>query len=131
MNSNWVVSILKLVHYVKNGTVRVGVIHKDHLSDLNGMRKALDITPLREVTTIDQILSAGLLDSLLETQRKILAYATDFPIESATLCSPILNPEKILMVARNYLSHNMEQNATPPSEPYFFTKFRNALNRAI
>jgi 2-keto-4-pentenoate hydratase/2-oxohepta-3-ene-1,7-dioic acid hydratase in catechol pathway len=121
------VLILKLVHYVKNGTVRVGVIQKDHISDLNGMRKALDNTPLREVTTIDQILSAGLLDSLLETQRKITAHATDFPIESATLRSPILNPEKILMVARNYLSHNMEQNATPPSEPYFFTKFRNAL----
>ncbi len=120
-------SILKLVHYLKNGSVRVGVVHKDHISDLIETAKALDITPLREVTTIDQVLSAGLLDSLVGTHRKITTYATDFSIESVTLRSPILNPEKILLVARNYLSHNVEQNATPPSEPYFFTKFRNAL----
>ncbi len=120
-------SVLKLVHYVKNGTVRVGVVHNDHISDLIEMAKAPDITPLREATTIDQVLSTGLLDVLAATRIKSTGYAGEFPIESVTLRSPILNPEKILMVGMNYLSHNAQQNTKPPSEPYFFTKFRNAL----
>ena len=118
---------MKLVHYLKNGTVRVGVVHKDQISDLLEMKKALNIPSITQVTTIDQILSAGLLDSLLDIQKEVAVHVTYLPLELATLRSPILNPEKILMVARNYLSHNVEQNAPPPSEPYFFTKFRNAL----
>ena len=118
---------MKLVHYLKNGTVRVGVVHKDQISDLLEMKKALNIPSITQVTTIDQILSAGLLDSLLDIQKEVAVHVTYLPLELATLRSPILNPEKILMVARNYLSHNVEQNAPSPSEPYFFTKFRNAL----
>src|SRR5579875_3331221 len=35
--------------------------------------------------------------------------------------------EKIVLAAVNYHSHLEEHHAKPPSEPYFFTKFRNAL----
>jgi 2-keto-4-pentenoate hydratase/2-oxohepta-3-ene-1,7-dioic acid hydratase in catechol pathway len=64
---------------------------------------------------------------LQEAKRRIVETSSGIPVSSVKLLSPVLNPEKILLVARNYLSHNLEQNAKPPSEPYFFTKFRNAL----
>ncbi len=82
---------------------------------------------MSEIRSIDEILSGDLLGTLQDAQRNITSRAGGFPVESVELRSPILNPEKILLVARNYLSHNVEQNAKPPSEPYFFTKFRNAL----
>ena len=52
---------------------------------------------------------------------------SETPLESAKLLSPILNPEKILLVARNYASHINELNAGRMTEPYFFTKFKSAL----
>jgi 2-keto-4-pentenoate hydratase/2-oxohepta-3-ene-1,7-dioic acid hydratase in catechol pathway len=64
---------------------------------------------------------------LQEAKRRIVETNSGIPVSSVKLLSPVLKPEKILLVARNYLSHNLEQNAKPPPEPYFFTKFRNAL----
>jgi 2-keto-4-pentenoate hydratase/2-oxohepta-3-ene-1,7-dioic acid hydratase in catechol pathway len=118
---------LKLAHYVRDEATRVGIVDKGSVFDLTDTVRELDLTGLTEMVSVDQILSQGLLDSLLDAERKIIAKATGFSVESAKLRSPILNPEKILLVARNYLSHNVEQNAKPPAEPYFFTKFRNAL----
>jgi 2-keto-4-pentenoate hydratase/2-oxohepta-3-ene-1,7-dioic acid hydratase in catechol pathway len=77
--------------------------------------------------SIDQILSEGLLGALHEAESSITSKLQGFPVESLALRSPILTPEKILLVARNYLSHNVEQHVKPPFEPYFFTRFRNAL----
>jgi 2-keto-4-pentenoate hydratase/2-oxohepta-3-ene-1,7-dioic acid hydratase in catechol pathway len=82
---------------------------------------------LGEVSSIDQILAEDLLEPLQGAKRRIVESRSGVPVDSVKLLSPVLNPEKILLVARNYLSHNLEQNAKPPSEPYFFTKFRNAL----
>jgi 2-keto-4-pentenoate hydratase/2-oxohepta-3-ene-1,7-dioic acid hydratase in catechol pathway len=121
------VAILKLVHYVKNGSTRVGIVYEGLVFDLMEAVSELDLTPLKEIESIDQILSERLLDLLHDAERNITARATGFSAESVKLRSPILNPEKILLVARNYISHNVEQNAKPPSEPYFFTKFRNSL----
>jgi len=118
---------LKLAHFVRDGVTRVGIVDKGFVFDLADAVRELGLTGLREIVSVDQILSEGFLDSLLDAERKITAKATGFSVESVKLCSPILNPEKILLVARNYLSHNVEQNAKPPAEPYFFTKFRNAL----
>jgi 2-keto-4-pentenoate hydratase/2-oxohepta-3-ene-1,7-dioic acid hydratase in catechol pathway len=118
---------LKLAHCIKDGVTRVGIVDKGFVFDLADTVKESNTTSLREIVSIDQILSEGFLNSLLDAERKITAKATGFSVESAKLRSPILNPEKILLVARNYLSHNVEQKAKPPAEPYFFTKFRNAL----
>jgi len=40
---------------------------------------------------------------------------------------PPVYPEKIFLPAVNFRSHSKESSMSPPSEPYFFTKFRNAL----
>ena len=110
---------MKLAHYVKNGTVRVGMVEGGRVFDL--------AETVSEAGTIDQILASDALDTLQKAERKITTGPVSVPVESTIFHTPILNPEKILLVARNYLSHNVEQNAKPPSEPYFFMKTRNAL----
>jgi 2-keto-4-pentenoate hydratase/2-oxohepta-3-ene-1,7-dioic acid hydratase in catechol pathway len=78
--------------------------------------------------TIDKILAEGMLPSLRKSAAKI-GTASGSPVESMKLLSPILNPEKILLMAVNYHSHSKEwsQKDSTPTEPYLFTKFRNAL----
>jgi 2-keto-4-pentenoate hydratase/2-oxohepta-3-ene-1,7-dioic acid hydratase in catechol pathway len=118
---------MKLVHYEKAGATRVGLVDKTRIVDLVEFAKELGMPVFLGITRIDDILSQGLLELLQEAAPRIAAIRGGVPFDSATLRSPILNPEKILLVARNYLSHNKEQDARPPVEPYFFTKFRNAL----
>lgn len=118
---------MKLAHYERNGAVRVGLVDKTRIMDLAEFAKEVKMPAFVGITSIDEILSQGLLEPLQKAAAKIADAKGGVPIDSARLRSPILNPEKILLVARNYLSHNEEQNAQPPSEPYFFTKFRNTL----
>ena len=118
---------MKLAHHIRNGATRPAIVHDGSLIDLAQVGKELGISHLRDIVSLDQILSEGMLDSLHGAEGKITGKFAGFPVESVHLRSPILMPEKILLVARNYLSHNVEQKAKPPSEPYFFTKFRNAL----
>lgn len=120
------VRALKLVHYARNGEVRVGLVDKRRVVDIGELGEHLDVRGSDRVPTIDDILSGGLLESVRRAAQT-LTFRQAVPLESLTLRSPILNPEKILLVARNYLSHNREQDAKPPAEPYFFTKFRNSL----
>jgi 2-keto-4-pentenoate hydratase/2-oxohepta-3-ene-1,7-dioic acid hydratase in catechol pathway len=118
---------MKLTHYVKNGAMRVGIVNDGLVFDLADAAKELVLSNFRETTSIDMILSKGLLESLRQAESKIIATEGAIPIKSVKLRSPILNPEKILMMAVNYISHGGEQKIEPPLEPYFFTKFRNTL----
>ena len=111
---------MKLAHYSKNGEVRVGVVEGAMLYDLPATRMNLDAAGK---WTIDEILSKELSASLRDVERP----ASGIPIESVKLLTPVLNPEKILLMAVNYHSHRREFKSEAPKEPYLFTKFRNAL----
>ncbi len=118
---------MKLAHYVKDGSTRVAVISKGLVFDLHDAAKKLELPLAAEGPTIEKILSNGMLPSLEEESKKIIGTVSGVPVGSVRLVSPILNPEKILFLAVNYVSHSKEQNVKPPSEPYLFTKFRNAI----
>lgn len=97
---------------------------------LFGVREAREklASPIRkDLLTIDQLLSAGAISSLIQVEEKVTEASSGVPVESVKLLSPIQNPEKILLVAHNYRSHNRERDVEPPTEPYVFAKFRNAL----
>lgn len=117
---------MKLAHYVRDGSTRVGVVHERRLFDFQDVAKRLQLSGLGEMTTIDAILANGRLTSLLPLENST-GDMQGLPVESVKLRSPILNPEKILLIAINYHSHGKEQKETPPTEPYLFTKFRNSL----
>jgi 2-keto-4-pentenoate hydratase/2-oxohepta-3-ene-1,7-dioic acid hydratase in catechol pathway len=46
---------------------------------------------------------------------------------SARLLPPVPDPDKIICIGLNYLSHAREGGNEPPETPTFFAKFRNAL----
>ena len=118
---------MKLAHYLSDGETRVGIVDEEQIFDLQDAAKKLGLTGFDRHLTIDQLLSQGLIQSFQQIEEKITATKMGVPIKSVRMLSPILNPEKILLVAVNYLSHGKEQNVSLPTEPYFFTKFKNAL----
>lgn len=119
---------MKLCHYSRMGLARVGIVHDGLIYDLHDSTKRAGL-PLSEDLTIDKILCDGVLPTLQRATEKIVGTASGTSVESVKLLSPILNPEKILLMAVNYHSHSKEWSKNPsvPTEPYMFTKFRNTL----
>src|SRR5689334_24330707 len=74
----------------------------------------------------------GVLDTGYQTMGELLR-AGPPPVPSGEvirpdrLLSPITDPEKIICIGLNYLSHAQEQGAEPPATPTIFAKYRNAL----
>ena len=50
----------------------------------------------------------------------------DFRLEDISFLPPIPDPDKILCVGLNYLSHIREGGREPPAKPIIFTRFANA-----
>ncbi|MBN1755879.1 fumarylacetoacetate hydrolase family protein [bacterium] len=50
-----------------------------------------------------------------------------YPLDSIHFTAPILNPEKIICIGRNYRDHCREQNQPIPSNPIIFSKYNTAL----
>lgn len=78
------------------------------------------------VPSVEQILDSGLLDAVRESEAALTG-GSGTPLSSARLRSPVMYPEKIIMVGVNYWGHSREENIKPPENPYLFTKFRNTL----
>ncbi len=113
-------SIAKLANYFEGPTVKAGLVHDS---------KIYPITDQSDTTvfpSVDRILSTDSLDFVNGKLSEITG-GPGTSIDSVKLATPVLAPEKICCAAVNYISHGKEQNQSPPTEPYFFTKFRNAL----
>ena len=50
----------------------------------------------------------------------------NFKLEDVTLLPPIPDPEKILCVGLNYMSHIKEGGREPPPKPIIFTRYPNS-----
>ncbi len=103
------------------------MVESGSVFDVEDAARKLGLPMRDEALTIDTLLADGSLESLQRVKERIPQATSGLPVEAVKLHSPILNPEKILLVAVNYASHSKEQNAKPPTEPYLFTKFRNSL----
>jgi 2-keto-4-pentenoate hydratase/2-oxohepta-3-ene-1,7-dioic acid hydratase in catechol pathway len=97
---------LKLARYLLNGKVFNGLVVGSRVHELSD-----GTTPLLSFQSGDSTKISG----------------EGVPLEQVQLLSPVEAPEKILCVAVNYGLHASEQDIKAPKEPYFFTKFRNAL----
>lgn len=113
---------MKLAHFVNESQIRVGLVHEGQIFDL----ARTGFEGVAGIRTIDELLSKGLVDNLLHSEHKLYS-GPSLLLNSARLASPILHAHKIYCAAINYLSHSKEQDVNPPSEPYFFTKFDNAV----
>lgn len=119
-------STMKLANYERDGIVRAGIVKDQKLYDIMQAAEAARLKKLRSASSVEGILDAGLVKELQKAEPKLTA-GKGMSLRSVNLKSPILYPEKIIMVAVNYGSHGKETKTPPPPYPYFFTKFRNAI----
>ena len=119
-------SELKLANFDKDGLVRAGIVKADRVYDIALEAENAGVSRFKSVSGVDQLLDDGLLDALRRAEPKLTS-GKGTGLRSTKLKSPVLYPEKIIMVAVNYGSHGKETNTPPPPYPYLFAKFRNSL----
>ncbi len=117
---------MRLAHFEKDGRTKVGIVRGRSIHDLVESARTIGIPSLSGVSTIDQLLADGLLNSTPELEGKLGA-ETGLPLESVRLRSPVLSPEKIFCLAENYPAHAKEAGGKPAEKPHLFTKFRNTI----
>ncbi len=118
--------VVKLVNYQGKGGTRIGFIRGDLVFDLETSSAALGFDHAG-LPDLDEVIAEGFLEELVGTERELGSLEGGTPYAKVKVLAPVLRPEKILCVAVNYVSHGKEGSIAPPAEPYFFTKFRNAL----
>ncbi|HYB02862.1 MAG TPA: fumarylacetoacetate hydrolase family protein [Nitrososphaerales archaeon] len=110
---------MKLANYIVDSKVRAGLVQDSKIYPIPDKTGVV-------FSNVDQILSTGSLDFVKSNVSQI-SKQSGTALNTVKLAPPVQFPEKIYCAAVNYLSHSKEQNQSPPTEPYFFTKFRNAL----
>jgi 2-keto-4-pentenoate hydratase/2-oxohepta-3-ene-1,7-dioic acid hydratase in catechol pathway len=94
---------MKLVTYEAGGQSRVGVLSDDGVVDAG-------------FATMSELLRAGPPSE-----------PSGDAVKPERLLPPVTDPQKIICIGLNYLSHAREQGAEPPETPTIFAKYRNAL----
>ena len=115
---------MKFARYLSNGRSHVGIVKGDYVFEIGAHGKlvgSMGSVP----SSVDQLLRDN--PDLMRSSWARGSEVNGVPLHSVKLMSPITGPEKILCAAVNYKAHGAEADVKPPSEPYFFTKFRNAL----
>jgi 2-keto-4-pentenoate hydratase/2-oxohepta-3-ene-1,7-dioic acid hydratase in catechol pathway len=116
---------LKLANFEKDGFLRAGIVKDGKVYEISLTGKTLDGKPA-PVESVDQLLDGRLLAAVAKAESRLTS-GSGTPVKSVKLRSPVLYPEKILMVAVNYGAHGAETGTPPPPYPYLFAKFRNAI----
>jgi 2-keto-4-pentenoate hydratase/2-oxohepta-3-ene-1,7-dioic acid hydratase in catechol pathway len=98
---------MKLMSFLRpDGTASWGVASGDSVSDLGG----------RAPTLRDALGNGVSLQPGSEPKH---------PLRSITFLPPIPNPDKIICIGLNYLSHILEGGREPPKQPTIFTRWAN------
>jgi 2-keto-4-pentenoate hydratase/2-oxohepta-3-ene-1,7-dioic acid hydratase in catechol pathway len=94
---------MKLVTYETAGQARAGVLTDDGVIDTG-------------FASMRELLRAG-----------VPAQPSADAVQPERLLAPVPDPEKIICIGLNYLSHAQESGLEPPETPTIFAKYRNAL----
>jgi len=111
---------MKIVNYEYNGMKRVGIVKNDLIFDLSEPFSRYGL----RVDSLDSLLEMNLLDKLDDA---LSESSITLKLLGVKLLPPVLRPEKIMLAAINYYSHEREGGVSRPESPYLFSKFRNSL----
>jgi 2-keto-4-pentenoate hydratase/2-oxohepta-3-ene-1,7-dioic acid hydratase in catechol pathway len=120
---------LKLINYSRSGQTGIGILKENSVFDVSELAKEAGISQLVSTSSIDYILVNSLLETIQLVEKKLAMTKIEAnSLDSVRILSPVLQPEKIYLAGLNYQAHIKEdQKQKAPSEPYFFTKFRNSI----
>ncbi|MCB1645713.1 MAG: fumarylacetoacetate hydrolase family protein [Pseudomonadales bacterium] len=104
---------MKLVTYEANGTVSIGLLSENGVTDLPRADTSLP-------ATMAEFLHAG--EEALDKARRISGNGVDYPHGEYRLLAPLARPPKILAIGLNYRAHAEESGSEIPVVPLVFTK---------
>lgn len=114
---------MKLVNFKVGEEVRLGIKTKEGIIDV---QEASIARSLKAPATIMEVIAGG--DKSLSQLTQLLKQAVPTISEETIVYAPsITNPEKILCIGMNYMSHRDECTIPTPASPIIFSKFNNAL----
>ena len=113
---------MRFVNFKVGDQIRLGIKSECGIIDV----QAAAAQGLNVPVTIEQVIAAGeagqsQLAALVEQQPPII------PEDQLVYAPCVTNPEKIICVGLNYVSHRDECNIETPAAPVLFSKFNNAL----
>ncbi|MCE5287586.1 MAG: fumarylacetoacetate hydrolase family protein [Pelosinus sp.] len=114
---------MKLVNFKAGEQIHLGIKLEHGIIDVQETAKAC---LLEFPITMEKVIAGGktCLDQLSELAKKAIK---TLPETQITYAPSVLEPEKIICVGLNYISHREECNIETPEYPVIFSKFNNAL----
>lgn len=114
---------MKIVNFRVGEQIRLGVKNDQGIIDVEQAAAKLSIeVPIN----IEQVINGG-EKSLVQLAELLKKEVEVIPEENIVYAPCVINPEKILCVGLNYMSHGAECKMDIPTSPVLFSKFNNAL----
>ena len=114
---------MKLVNFKVGEKIHLGIKLEQGIIDVE---KVAANHSLEVPSTIEQVIHGGekAISQLLDLIKKDFQ---SIPEENITYAPSVLNPEKIICIGFNYMTHSEECKLEIPTSPIVFSKFNNAL----
>lgn len=106
---------MRLLSFLFNGQVRVGVMKGDGIIDLSKH----DVG-----RSVKHILQHGALDKVAELRERL---SVDLSPDDVVFLPPVLKPNKILCIGVNYRKHVLEMGRELPEHPWVFVRFADSF----
>lgn len=114
---------MKLVNFKVGNQIHLGIKSEKGIIDVE---KAATEYSLEAPTSIDQVIASG-EKGLLQLSELVNSEVETIPEGKIIYAPCVTNPEKILCVGLNYMSHAAECKVDIPTSPVLFSKFNNTL----
>lgn len=114
---------MKLVNFKVGDQIRLGIKVEEGIIDVE---QAAAEYALEVPRTIEEVITSG-EKSVADLAKLMKKKVQSIQEEKITYAPCVTNPEKIVCVGLNYLSHGDECKMDIPTTPVIFSKFNNAL----
>lgn len=114
---------MKLLNYIAGDKIRLAVKCEHGIIDVE---RAADKYSLKVPKTIEEVI-LNAEDSKLKLLELVERDAEVLPEENIIYAPSLTNPEKIICIGLNYVSHGAECDMNIPATPVVFSKFNNSL----
>lgn len=110
-------NMTKFIQFSKKSSpnsIQVGILNNGKITDIT-----------EKYTSLENIIKTGQLNSI-ETENLTAIEASDFE-ENYNYQAPIIAPEKLVCIGKNYLDHAKEVGEGVPTEPLIFNKLPSSI----
>lgn len=114
---------MKLVNFKIGEEIRLGIKKNNGIIDV---KQVADGSSIEVPTTMEEVIFGG-EESLMQLTDLMKKDVQIISQEEIVYAPSVINPEKIICIGLNYVSHTEESKMNIPTSPVIFSKFNNAL----